>query len=63
MGIGNDTQNTRQLAEQTGLDVIASGGIKTLEHVRQVKDAGLSGVIIGRALYENQISLKEAIAC
>ena len=63
MGIGNDTQNTRQLAEQSGLDVIASGGIASLDDVREVKNAGLSGVIIGRALYENQISLKEALEC
>ena len=63
MGIGNDTHNTRQLAEQSGLDVIASGGIASLDDVRQVKEAGLSGVIIGRALYENQISLEEALGC
>lgn len=63
MGIGNDTQNTSQLAEQTGMDVIASGGIASLDDVRQVKEAGLSGVIIGRALYENQLSLKEALGC
>lgn len=63
MSVGNNTKNTRQLAEKTGLDVIASGGIKTIEHVRQVKEAGLSGVIIGRALYENHITLTEAIAC
>ncbi|MBT3336559.1 MAG: 1-(5-phosphoribosyl)-5-[(5-phosphoribosylamino)methylideneamino]imidazole-4-carboxamide isomerase [Anaerolineae bacterium] len=63
MSVGNDTKNTRQLAEKTGLDVIASGGIKTLEDVREVKEAGLSGVIIGRALYENHITLAEAIAC
>ena len=63
MGIGNDTENTRQLAEQTSLDIIASGGIATLNDVVQVKDSGLSGVIIGRALYEKQISLKEALAC
>ena len=63
MSVGNDTENTRKLAQETGLDVIASGGIKTLEHVQEVKDAGLSGVIIGRALYENHITLEEAIAC
>ena len=63
MSVGNDTKNTRQLAEKTGLDVIASGGIKTLAHVREVKEAGLSGVIIGRALYENHITLEEAIKC
>ena len=63
MGVGNDTENTRQLAQQTGLDIIASGGIATLDDVRQIKEAGLSGVIIGRALYEEQISLKEALTC
>ena len=63
MGIGNDTANTRQLAVQTGLDIIASGGIATLKDVRQVKEAGLSGVIIGRALYEKEFSLNEALAC
>lgn len=63
MGSGNDTHNTRELAEKSGLDVIASGGIASLEDVSNVKKAGLSGVIIGRALYEKQISLKEALAC
>ncbi len=63
MGVGNDTATTRKLAEKTGLEIIASGGIKTLAHVKEVKNAGLSGVIIGRALYENQITLKDAIAC
>ena len=63
MGVGNDIANTRKLAEKTGLDIIASGGIKTLAHVCEVKSTDLSGVIIGRALYEEQITLKEAIAC
>ena len=63
MSVGNDTATTQKLAEKTGLDIIASGGIKTLKHIREVKEAGLSGVIIGRALYENHITLAEAIAC
>jgi phosphoribosylformimino-5-aminoimidazole carboxamide ribotide isomerase len=63
MGTGNDTANARQLAERTGMEIIASGGIASLDDVCKVKEAGLSGVIIGRALYEKEVSLKEALAC
>jgi phosphoribosylformimino-5-aminoimidazole carboxamide ribotide isomerase len=44
------------------LQVVASGGVSTLEDVRKVKNAGLAGVIIGRALYEGRVSLRAAIA-
>jgi phosphoribosylformimino-5-aminoimidazole carboxamide ribotide isomerase len=63
IGTGVDLENTRILAEETGLEVIASGGVRNLEDVKAVKDARLSGVIIGRALYEKQIILQEALAC
>jgi phosphoribosylformimino-5-aminoimidazole carboxamide ribotide isomerase len=51
------------LAQQTGLSVIGSGGVASLEDVRQAKAFGLSGVILGRALYDGAISLAEALAC
>ncbi len=63
MGTGVNLENTRKVAADSGLQVIASGGVASLEDVRQVKAAGLQGVIIGRALYEGQIDLKEALAC
>jgi phosphoribosylformimino-5-aminoimidazole carboxamide ribotide isomerase len=37
--------------------IIASGGICTQEHVRQLMEAGLTGCIIGRALYEGSLEL------
>jgi phosphoribosylformimino-5-aminoimidazole carboxamide ribotide isomerase len=43
------------------LHVIASGGVASLEDVRQAYCAGLSGVIIGRALYEGQVALEDAL--
>jgi phosphoribosylformimino-5-aminoimidazole carboxamide ribotide isomerase len=43
------------------LHVIASGGVASLADVRQAYQAGLSGVIIGRALYEGQVTLEEAL--
>lgn len=63
VGTGIDVAGTQRLAGATGLDVIASGGVASLEDVRRVREAGLSGVIIGRALYERQIDLKEALGC
>ncbi len=41
----------------------ASGGVSGLEDVKALKAAGLSGVIIGRALFEKKLSLAEALAC
>ena len=63
VGRGVDVEATQRLAEATGLHVIASGGLASLEDVRRVKAAGLPGVIVGRALYEGQIDLKEALEC
>jgi phosphoribosylformimino-5-aminoimidazole carboxamide ribotide isomerase len=61
MESGVDWQTTREIADQTGLEVIASGGTSSLEDIRAVQKAGLSGVIIGRALYENNFTLREAL--
>jgi len=61
MGSGVNVQATADLARETGLNVIASGGVATLDDVRRVRDAGLAGVIIGRALYEQQVDLEDAL--
>ena len=60
--IGVDVGGAVELQEKTGLQVVASGGVSTLEDVRRVKDAGLAGVIIGRALYDGKLTLKEALS-
>jgi len=62
LGSGLNIPSTRELAEVSGLDVIASGGVHTIDDVNAAKDAGLAGCIIGRALYEGTIDLKDAIA-
>jgi phosphoribosylformimino-5-aminoimidazole carboxamide ribotide isomerase len=43
------------------LHVIASGGVSSLDDIRRAYQAGLSGVIVGRALYEGQIRLQDAL--
>jgi phosphoribosylformimino-5-aminoimidazole carboxamide ribotide isomerase len=52
---------TREMADVSGMDVIASGGVHTLDDVVAARNAGLSGAIIGRALYEGTIDLEEAL--
>ena len=62
IGTGVNVPATLELARETGLSVIASGGVAGVENVNRVREAGLAGVIIGRALYEGQINLKELLS-
>jgi phosphoribosylformimino-5-aminoimidazole carboxamide ribotide isomerase len=59
---GPDVGGARALSE-LGLDVIASGGVASLDDLRAIRAAGLAGAIIGRALYEGRFTLREALAC
>jgi phosphoribosylformimino-5-aminoimidazole carboxamide ribotide isomerase len=61
VGAGVNVPATDELARETGLKVIASGGVASMDDVRQVQAAGLAGVIIGRALYEGQVVLKDVL--
>ncbi len=56
-GQGGNLEATRRLAKASRLSVIASGGFSTLEEIVEVREAGLSGVILGRALYDASIDL------
>jgi len=50
------------LVRTTEMAVLASGGIATLDHIRRLVDTGAEGAILGRALYTEAFSLREAIA-
>jgi len=63
MGVGIDWKGAQAITKISGLQVIASGGVAALDDVLDVKAAGLDGVILGRALYEKDFSLQEALAC
>jgi phosphoribosylformimino-5-aminoimidazole carboxamide ribotide isomerase len=61
---GVNVEATRELAQRTGLKVIASGGVSSLDDVRRLKEveaSGVEGVIIGQALYSGALELREAI--
>jgi len=61
---GPNTEAVEQIARASGLAVIASGGISSLEDIRglaQLREVGIEGAIVGRALYEGRFTLREAI--
>ena len=58
---GPNVKATKELAAQTGMNIIASGGMSTIDDVADILSAGVEGVIIGKALYSGSIDLKEAI--
>ena len=45
------------------LQIQASGGVSSLDDLRMLRGTGAAGAIVGRALYENKFTLKEALAC
>ena len=64
MLVGPNIEATRVLAVEPGLKVIASGGISSLDGLRRVaalEPLGVDGVIVGKALYEGRVDLREAI--
>jgi len=58
---GPNLEAMAELAAAVALPVIASGGVTTVDDVRELARRGLAGCIIGRALYEGTINLKEAL--
>jgi phosphoribosylformimino-5-aminoimidazole carboxamide ribotide isomerase len=58
---GPNLERTKALVDAVELDVIAAGGVTSVEDITQLKAIGVSGAIIGRALYEGNIDLKDAI--
>ena len=59
---GPNLEKITELTSNTSLPVIASGGVSSLEDLIQLKQIkGVSGVISGKALYENTFSLDEAL--
>lgn len=59
---GPDYEALRGLLSQTPLPVIASGGVASLEHLRRLAELGVEGALVGRALYNGEIELREALA-
>ncbi len=61
MMVGPNFQETKEIIDATGLYIITSGGVTTLEDLKKVNEINSKGVIIGKALYENLLDLSEVI--
>ena len=57
---GPDLSLIQQINKTEGTNVIVSGGISNISDVTKVKETNSFGVILGKALYENKISIEEA---
>ena len=60
---GPDFGEYERLMRETSLDIIASGGVTTKEDIERLAQMGIYGAIVGKALYDEKIDLKEAIRC
>jgi len=58
---GPNLTQTRQMIEQTGLSIIASGGMSCMEDLDNCLNTGCAGAILGKALYDGRIDLKTAL--
>ena len=58
--VGPDLDRLRQACAVPSASVIASGGISSADDVGLVRRAGAAGVVLGRALYEGRVSIREA---
>jgi phosphoribosylformimino-5-aminoimidazole carboxamide ribotide isomerase len=62
---GPNLEATRALAEAVSIPIIASGGVSSLQDIRNlmaIEDSGVTGVITGKAVYTGAIRLAEAVA-
>lgn len=61
---GPDVDGIRRMAEETGVSVIAAGGISSIEDLRRIKQLekyGVIGVISGKAIYEKRFTVRQAV--
>ena len=49
----------KEIMQETGVQLIASGGVSSIDDLQQLKELGCAGAIIGKAIYEGRITLNE----
>lgn len=51
----------KEMVNAVGMDVIASGGVASLKDIRKLKETGVAGVIVGKAIYTGDVDLKQSL--
>lgn len=62
MMTGPNWEGLKKMIDSVGVQVVASGGLSNLEDIKKAKELGAGGCILGKALYEGKIDLKQALA-
>ncbi|MDF3001447.1 MAG: phosphoribosylformimino-5-aminoimidazole carboxamide ribotide isomerase [Bacillota bacterium] len=60
---GPNLEQLFEINRAVNCDIIASGGIHTLEDIKALKEMGLYGAICGKSIYKGTLSLQEAVDC
>jgi phosphoribosylformimino-5-aminoimidazole carboxamide ribotide isomerase len=58
---GPNLKAMEEMVKAVKIDVIASGGVTNIQDIKNLKEIGVSGAIVGKALYTGDVDLKEAI--
>lgn len=58
---GTNLEVYSELSEIKGLDIVASGGITFINEIEKLRDMNIYGAIVGKAVYEGKLSLKDAL--
>ena len=58
---GTNLELYKELSEKFSVDIVASGGVTTLDDVKKLAEMGMYGAILGKALYTGNIDLKAAV--
>lgn len=59
---GPNLKAMEEMVRAVGMEVIASGGVGSLQDIKNLKEIGMPGVIVGKALYTGAVDIEEAIA-
>lgn len=59
--MGPNIDATQRLARAVGIDVIASGGVSSLDDIARLRDANIPAVVVGRALYDKRFTVSQAL--
>lgn len=61
--MGSNVALYKTIQKKFDIELIASGGVSTIEEIKELRSYGVFGAIVGKALYEKRFTLEEALSC
>lgn len=60
---GSNIDLYKEIQRNYNMELIASGGVSSIEEIKTLREEGMFGAILGKALYEKKFTLEEALTC